>query len=235
MSIYKKIDNYTYENIPFYYQLNDKKYFTPWGKPTDKKLSQLLEYFKHNFQKSNLYNIYLTGRFNSNQKQQTWDIDLLLTYKDIKSKNYEDIYNCLFFLKDIALDKYHLLVDIIYIDNIYKKNDFPKDILKLNTEESEKYVLNNRNNENENIMIYHTIIKKSNTHNFCYKINKDNVNEVKYNEKILFIIKYDNLSFKDMIKKKIQYIKNDCHYYDTKLIYAGGEGSPPSPEPPTIS
>ena len=52
-----------------------------------------------------------------------------------------------------------------------------KDILKLNTEDLEKYIFNNRNKENEKIIIYHTIIKKSDINNFCYKINKDNVNE----------------------------------------------------------
>ncbi len=218
MNKYNYKENYNYEDYDFYYQLDDKYYFEPWNRPSNKKLNDLLQYFNLNYSKSKLFNIYLTGRFNSNQKNETWDIDLIVSYKEIKNKNYEDIYDCLLFLYDNSLKKYLLLVDIIYSDNIINlDNDFPIDILTNNVTDSEDYTKNIRKCEGENILIFKKIIKKSKNDMFCQLLNEKICKQVNIKDKKLYIINYD-ISYNNMIKKKIKYITNGCIYNGIKLI-----------------
>tara|TARA_B100000963_G_C22373455_1_gene556941 strand:+ start:82 stop:741 length:660 start_codon:yes stop_codon:yes gene_type:complete len=218
MNKYNYKENYNYEDYDFYYQLDDKYYFEPWNRPSNKKLNDLLQYFNLNYSKSKLFNIYLTGRFNSNQKNETWDIDLIVSYKEIKNKNYEDIYDCLLFLYDNSLKKYLLLVDIIYSDNIINlDNDFPIDILTNNVTDSEDYTKNIRKCEGENILIFKKIIKKSKNDMFCQLLNEKIYKQVNIKDKKLYIINYD-ISYNNMIKKKIKYITNGCIYNGIKLI-----------------
>ena len=218
MNKYNYKENYNYEDYDFYYQLDDKYYFEPWNRPSNKKLNDLLQYFNLNYSKSKLFNIYLTGRFNSNQKNETWDIDLIVSYKEIKNKNYEDIYDCLLFLFNNSLKKYLLLVDIIYSDNIINlDNDFPIDILTNNVTDSEDYTKNIRKCEGENILIFKKIIKKSKNDMFCQLLNEKIYKQVNIKDKKLYIINYD-ISYNNMIKKKIKYITNGCIYNGIKLI-----------------
>tara|TARA_Y100001980_G_C14500746_1_gene276736 strand:- start:61 stop:720 length:660 start_codon:yes stop_codon:yes gene_type:complete len=218
MNKYNYKENYNYEDYDFYYQLDDKYYFEPWNRPSNKKLNNLLQYFNLNYSKSELFNIYLTGRFNSNQKNETWDIDLIVSYKEIKNKNYEDIYDCLLFLYDNSLKKYLLLVDIVYSDNIINlDNDFPNDILTNNITDSEDYTKNIRKCEGENILIFKKIIKKSKNDMFCQLLNEKICKQVNIKDKKLYIINYD-ISYNNMIKKKIKYITNGCIYNGIKLI-----------------
>ena len=218
MNKYNYKENYNYEDYDFYYQLDDKYYFEPWNRPSNKKLNNLLQYFNLNYSKSELFNIYLTGRFNSNQKNETWDIDFIVSYKEIKNKNYEDIYDCLLFLYDNSLKKYLLLVDIVYSDNIINlDNDFPNDILTNNITDSEDYTKNIRKCEGENILIFKKIIKKSKNDMFCQLLNEKICKQVNIKDKKLYIINYD-ISYNNMIKKKIKYITNGCIYNGIKLI-----------------
>ena len=46
MNKYNYKENYNYEDYDFYYQLDDKYYFEPWNRPSNKKLNNLLQYFK---------------------------------------------------------------------------------------------------------------------------------------------------------------------------------------------
>lgn len=157
-----------------------------------------MQYFNLNYPKSKLFNIYLTGRFNSNQKGKTWDIDLIICYKNIINKNYEDIYDCLFFLYDNALREYLLLVDIIYVDYLLTfKRDFPNDIVSKNIVISDNYIQNIRKSEGENIIIFKKIIKKSRKGSFYQILNE----KIDINNKKLYIINND-ISYKSMIKKK---------------------------------
>ncbi len=218
MNKYIYLDNFKYEKYDFYYQLDNKYYFKPWRRPSDEKLNDLLQYFKRNFKKSELFDIYLTGRFNSNQKSKTWDIDLIICYKDVKNKNYEDIYDCLLFLYDNALKEFSLLVDIVYSDNLKNhNNDFPDDILTKNISDSEDYIKNIRKCQGENILIFKKIIKKSKNDMFCQVLNEEIYKELNIKDKKLYIINY-NVSYNDMIKKKIKYISNGCIYNGIKLI-----------------
>ena len=163
MDKYIFIENYEYENFDFYYQLDNNYYFKSWEKPCEKKLNSLLKYFNLNYPKSELFNIYLTGRFNSNQKKYTWDIDLIICFKDINDKDYQDIYDCLFFLYDNSLKKISLLVDITYSDNIISLGtDFPNKIVSLDISISDNYIKNLRKCEGEQILIFKKFIKKIN-------------------------------------------------------------------------
>lgn len=214
--IYHK--KHKYEDYNFYYQLDDNYYLKPWKKPCEKTLNDLLKYFNLNYEKSKLFNIYLTGRFNSNQKDYTWDIDLIVCYKDINNKDYQDIYDCLFFLYDNALKKYLLLVDITYSDNIISlNNDFPTDIVSMDISISDNYIKKIRESEGEQILIFKKIIKKSQNNKFCQILNDKIYKEININSKKLYIINND-ISYEKMINKKIKYIKNGCNYYGRKLI-----------------
>lgn len=218
--LYIKIDNYDFiNNYKFYYQLNDKIYLKKWNKPSYKNLNMLINYFKNNFPNQSLFNIYLVGRFNSNQINKTWDVDLIICYKDIKYKNYLDIYNCLFFLKDTGLNLYFLLIDVCYCDNIYTlKNDIPANIFKDDISILEKDIRKRRLNNGEIILIYKKIIKKSIDQSFAYILNKNIYHEININNNKLYIIDYNKISFKKFIEKKKIYIKNGCEYYDIKLL-----------------
>jgi len=207
------INVYTYDFIDdydFYYQLNDKIYLRSWNRPSYKKLNMLIDHFKNNFPNQSLFNIYLVGRFNSNQKNDTWDIDLIICYKDIKYKNYTDIYDCLFFLTDTGLEIFFLLVDVSYCDHIYTLEN---DISIL-----EEDIRERRLNEGENIFIYKKIIKKSINQSFSHFLNGKFYDEISINDKKLYIIDYNKVSFKKFIEKKKKYIETGCQYYDIKLL-----------------
>ena len=62
--------------LEYYYLINDYESLKNYKRPTKEKLDKLLKDFKDNFYASKYFNIYLTGRFNSNQYRNTWDIDL---------------------------------------------------------------------------------------------------------------------------------------------------------------
>lgn len=218
MNKYIFIENYEYENFDFYYQLDNNYYFKPWNRPSDEKLNNLLQYFYLNYSKSELFNIYLTGRFNSNQKEYTWDIDLIVCFKDINDKDYQNIYDCLFFLYDNALKKFSLLVDITYSDNIISfGTDFLNKILSLDISISDNYIKNLRQCQGEQILIFKKFIKKSKTNSFCQILNEKIYKEIDINGKKLYIINND-ISYEKMIEKKIKYIKSGCVYYGRKLI-----------------
>jgi hypothetical protein len=75
-------------------------------------------YFNNNFNKAYLFQISLHGAFVSSASNNTWDIDIKIHFIDIKYKNYQDIYDCFWFLYYYGLNKFHILVDIKYCDNI---------------------------------------------------------------------------------------------------------------------
>ena len=208
-NIYIDINDHNYlENYDFYYQLDDKIYFKGWNRPTDESLISFIEYFKNNFTKHNFFNIYLTGKFNSNKKDDTWDVDLLLCYKDIKYKNYSDIYDCLFFLKDTGLKMFSLLVDVSYCDSIYTlKNDIPENILTDDISKLEDNIRQRRLNEGEKIIIFSKINKKSRNDSFSQVLNDKIYNEININDKKLYIIDYNKVSFKKFIEKKKNILK----------------------------
>jgi hypothetical protein len=218
--INNNIDNYDFiDKYNFYYQLNDKIYIRSWNRPSYKKLNMLIDYFKNHFPNQSLFNIYLTGRFNSNKKNDTWDIDLIICYKDINYKNYSDIYGCLFFLKDKGLEIFYLLVDVSYCDNIYiLKNDIPDNILTDDISKIEEYIRQRRLNEGEIILIYKNITKKSINQSFSHVLNHKIYNEINIDDKKLYIIDYNKVSLKKFIEKKKKYIESGCQYYDIKLL-----------------
>lgn len=218
--LYINIDNYDFiDKYNFYYQLNDKIYIRSWNRPSYKKLNMFIDYFKNNFPNQSLFNIYLTGRFNSNQKNDTWDIDLIVCYKNIKYKNYSDIYDCLFFLKDTGLEIFFLLVDVSYCDSIYTlENDIPENIFIDDISKLEEDIRQRRLNEGEIILIYKNITKKSINQSFPHVLNDKIYNEINIYDKKLYIIDYNKVSFKKFIEKKKKYIETGCRYYDIKLL-----------------
>ena len=193
---------------PFYYRINDKYYYDKWTRPTDEKLKQLLNYFNHNFKYANLFQIYLTGRFNSNQKTGTWDIDLLITYKDIQMKDYNMIYDCLFFLKDTVLTQFKLLTDVKYRDNIHIEHI-------ANIEEDKVYEYIKTAGET---IIYDLIIEKYDNHKLTnFQRNINNYILIESQKCKLYKVNINKYDYSKLIKFK-NYIQNGCIYYDHKLL-----------------
>ena len=191
----------------FYYQINNKFYYNKWNKPNYENLNKLLNYFKNDFKYNDMFQIYLTGRFNSNQMNETWDIDLLITLKIKNKKENKIIYECLYFLEDTALTKCNLLVDVKYIDNIrlgqlsvQSTNNGLYDYLK-------KY---------GDIIIYNNIIKKYSNYKLKDYSRDNNLLTALSNK--LYKINIDKYNYTTFDKYK-SYIQRGCIYYDNKLIF----------------
>ena len=200
----------------FYYQINNKFYYNKWNKPKYENLNKLLNYFKNDFKYNDMFQIYLTGRFNSNQMNETWDIDLLITLKIKNKKIYKIIHECLFFLEDTALTKCNLLVDVKYIDNIRLNQ------LSVQSTNDELYEYLKKTGD---IIIYNNIIKKYSN----YKLkdySRDNNSLTALPNKLykININKYNYTTF----DKYRSYIQRGCIYYDNKLIFNQEPPPPPS-------
>lgn len=103
----------------FFYKVGNIICNVPWKRPTKSKLLELMIYFNDNFEKARLFKISLHGAFHSSDCDNTWDIDLGIHFVDLNDKNYQDIYDCFYFLYYHALNKFNILVDIKFTDKFY--------------------------------------------------------------------------------------------------------------------
>ena len=92
------------------------------------------------------------------------------------------------------------------------------DILSMDISISANYIKLFRDCEGEQILIFKKIIKKSQNNKFCQILNDKIYKEININDKNLYIINNNDISYEIMINKKIKYIKNGCEYYGIKLI-----------------
>ena len=106
-------------NNNFFFKVGDVECKIPWNRPNKYKLLQLMVYFNNNFPKAHLFKISLHGGFHSSNSNNTWDIDFKIHFVNINNKNYQDIYDCFYFLYDNALNKFNILIDIKYEDKFY--------------------------------------------------------------------------------------------------------------------
>lgn len=207
-----KIYNKWYLNFnPCEHIVNNEIYNFIISKPDDKNLISLINYFKINYIKSDNFNIYLTGRYNSNQKGETNDIDLLVSYKDKKNKNYGDIYDCLFFIKDKGLTRFNSLIDIKYEDNIILKQ-----FSMINIDEINNFLIN----RGESIIYDLINIKRinKNSTNYTKDINDYKIINLSENKK-LYISKNDKPEiYLKKVEKYNSYRKDGCIYYNNKLL-----------------
>ena len=225
MSKYISDENYEYENYDFYYKVNNDYYFEKWQRPTKEKLLNLLNYFNTNYSKSNLFKIYLTGKFNSNMSNNTWDVDIIITYNDISNKNYSDIYDCMYFLNHYSLNQLFLLLNVKYLDTINNINE----IINTNTINDDENIIkqniyNYIKNQGEILTFYEIIVKYNNTNNnkFNQTINLNyhtTLNSENNKKLFLFNINKDNLdNFKSIYLEKVNNITNGTIYNDNILI-----------------
>ena len=105
-------------DIPYYYKVNDILTDKPFVMPTKNHLFKFIENFKLNYVRSHLFKIILHGGYNSNSKK-TPDVDIVISYNDITYKNYEDIYDCMYFLIFTSMKIFHIKIDLYYVDKHY--------------------------------------------------------------------------------------------------------------------
>ena len=203
-----------------YYQINDYITFTNYKLPTKEKLEKLLHDLRSDLKNSEKYEIYVTGRFNSNQYKGTRDIDLILTCKCKTTINYEEIYDILYFLKIIGLEKYELLIDPIYSEIVISENITPENITNMNTHDISNFIKNKKAREGEQITIFKKVIKKSVNDKSSQELNDDIIKKkISINNKVLYIFDYNLLSLDKSIIKKKNYIINGCIYYGREKIF----------------
>lgn len=199
-------------SIEFFYKVGNIICNVPWNKPTKSKLYELIEYFNNNFCKAHLFQISLHGGFLSSASNDTWDIDIKIHFVDIKYKNYQDIYDCFWFLYYYGLNKFHILVDIKYYDDISPITYILYNLLKNN--QIDKYNLYLKSNVDCEIIDFtDTSEKKSINENWIIK-KKKYKKIIEVNGGKLFIIDKKLESY----NKFYNYVLNGRIYYKDIII-----------------
>lgn len=220
MEKYIKINSIYDKNLKFYYKVDDYITYSQWQRPNKHNLLLLKDDFIKKFTQ---FKLYLTGHYNSNEPQNTWDVDLLITYKDIfdkgyKEKNYENIYDALYFLKTKGF-KYNMLIDPSYSEFIINKSIIPKDILKFSKRKSIEEIKRMKMNEGEQIVIFKKIYKNKENDSFTLLLNDNIIKEIiQVNNKKLYILNSEKLSYQNFYNKFYNNIKNGCIYYGLRRL-----------------
>ena len=100
------------------FKINNKVYNCDIKKPTIDILVNIFNEYYEKFEFKNDFNIYLTGSFLSNSHNTTRNIDILISSNNSSEKNYDKIYNCLYFITNIAMEKYNIIIRSEYYDNL---------------------------------------------------------------------------------------------------------------------
>ena len=115
---------YNYTNLDISYnnnsfvKINNKTYYCDYKKPTIDLLVNLCNDYYNNFDFKNEFKIFLTGSFLSKSHNLARNIDILITNNNSFSKDYNKIYDCLYFITNNALEKYNLIIKPEYYENI---------------------------------------------------------------------------------------------------------------------
>ena len=244
MNKYISDPSYNYENKDFYFKINDEDFLENVSKPFKINLYGFLFYFKFHYPKSDLFKIYMSGKFNSSDISNSNYINLIVTYNDITNKNYEDIYDCLYFINNFGIKKYYVPIKPTYVDNITIKHKYNISQYELgvdinsNNIDNYKDLLKDKfkeyqNNLGETIQTIQTTIYKninaSKLKLFNRTLNLECFTEMIVNSKKIYIYKNesnDNHAY-DEFKNKI-----NVTFYDILLIYDGSLNiSPPNVAP----
>ena len=160
-------------DIPYYYKFNDIFTDKPFVLPSKDKLLKFIENFKLNYSKSHLFKITIFGGYNSNSKN-TQDVDMTLSYNDISHKNYEDIYDCIYFLISTAIKIFDIKLDLFYVDKHYSR--FNPTIMNYcitqNIDKLTEHDFNIYNNQGESLIIKSSLTMKSEKKSFHCVINE---------------------------------------------------------------
>lgn len=214
-------------NQDFFYRVGNIICNTPWKRPTKSKLLELIIYFNENFPKAHLFKIALHGGFHSSDSNNTWDIDITIHFVDINDKNFQDIYDCFYFLYYHALNNFNILVDIKYTDKFYPTTHTLYTLVKnksyKNLESFDKhYGLGDKidfspiiekkyKQENlkisKNIDIYKQIVNLDN--NLQLFILKDKIYNSTFNDKFTKYITNGRIYYKDIIINESCIINNN--------------------------
>ena len=197
----------------FLYRVGNIECNIPWERPSKAKLLELIKHFDDNFKKAHLFKISLHGAFVSSHYKDTWDIDLKIHYVDISHKNYQDIFDCFYFLYNNALNKYNILVDIKYTDNANSTTNMLYQLIN-QTDMIKKIVLL----DGETIDFTDTHEKKYNDEKWLIKKNIYK-KIIKVDGGELFVLNPDLRP----ITKFRSYVKQGRVYYEDIIIYEGGK------------
>ena len=220
MYYYINKTNYKFLDIPYYYKFNDIFTDKPFVLPSKDKLLKFIENFKFNYSKSHLFKITIFGGYNSNSKN-TQDVDMTLSYNDISHKNYEDIYDCIYFLISTAIKIFDIKLDLFYVDKHYSRFNptIMNYCIRQNIDKLKEHDFNIYNNQGESLIIKSSLTMKSEKKSFHYVINeKKNIIINIGNNKRLIKIKHYDKSIKRFIKQ-IKHIKNGRIYYNDVVLF----------------
>lgn len=201
-------------NNSFYYKIGNIECNTPWDRPTKTKLLELMNYFNNNFPKAHLFKISLHGGFHSSESNKTWDLDLKIHFVDINNKNFQDIYDCLYFLYYHGLNTFKILIDIKYVDTFQPTTHMLYNLAK-NKQYKELETFNIYNLVGDTIDFSNIYEKKYEQEKWCTK--KQNYKSiVNLNNGLqLFVIQHYPNPRIDKFKK---YINNGRIYYKDLII-----------------
>ena len=215
MDKYIKKDYEYDKNIPFKYQIDDYITYIPWTRPSKKRLLLILNDFHEKFSS---FDVYLTGHYISNEPDNTWDIDIIITYIDISKKNYEEIYDAMFFLTTTGLEN-RLLLDIFYSDKIIHPSIFPDDMINMDKKTALEKIKDIKLSDGEQILIFKKLLKNKKGDSFLYELNDEIIKKtISINDKKLYFLDIEKLSYEKLYNKFCKNYKNGCRYYGIKKV-----------------
>ena len=209
---------YKFLDIPYYYKVNDIFTDKPFISPSKSYLFKFIEYFQLNYQKSHLFKIILYGGYNSSS-YTTPDVDLLLSYNNIAYKNYEDIYDCMYFLTSISIEMFNIKIDLFYVDKPYTiwNSSIMGYCITQNMDKLKEHDQNKLINQGEVLSIMTSRTFKSKRRSYYHITDrKKNIVITINNEKEL--VKSDNEQTLVPFSKQTKYVLNGRKYYEDVVL-----------------
>ena len=142
-------------------------------------------------------------------------IDLYLSFRNNTLVNYEYIYDGLYYLKIIGLEKYELLIDPNYSERVIPEAHcvIKRDNVDIDNNKLSEYIKDIKKEEGEKITIFKKNVKKCVNDHFNQELNDKIVERIiTVNDKKLYVINQESLLLTDDIIKKKKYIRNGCIY-----------------------
>ena len=218
MFYYLNKTKHKFLKIPYYYKLNDIFTTIPFLLPTKDILYKFIENFKLNYPKSYLFKITLYGGYNSNS-ENTSDVDITISYNDISHKNYQDIYDCMYFLTSTSIKMFNMKIDLFYVDKHYNRINtkimnflITQNIEKLKEHDQIKNVI-----QGERITIVKSETVKSKKHTYHHVINEKKNLIINLNNKKILIKKKDDDKLGGW-DKQLKYVKRGRFYYNDVIL-----------------
>ena len=218
MFYYINKTKYKFLDIPYYYKVNDIFTNKPLILPSKSYLFKFIENFQLNYKNSHLFKIILYGGYNSSS-YTSHDVDLLLSYNNIAYKNYEDIYDCMYFLTSTSIEKFNIKIDLFYVDKPYTiwNSSIMDYCITQNMDKLKEHDQNKLINQGEVLSIMTSRTFKSKRKSYYHITDrKKNVVITINNEKEL--VKSDNEQCLVPFSKQVKYVLNGRKYYDDVVL-----------------